>query len=130
MDYVEKICLALAGLNGEDKLLFEKAASLIELTYLLKAYEREGILGDLIQAIASKKTAFICEAASKGDLKEIFKQPKVHYDYNKINPVGKYHVPEEELICWSWASLKGPLAEHGCERFMEVFKQVFPQYLI
>lgn len=38
-----------------------------------------------------------------------------------------YSVPEEELICWSETSLKGPLTAEGFQRYMELFKQVLPE---
>ena len=37
-----------------------------------------------------------------------------------------YIVPEEELICWSYASLRFPLNSIGAARFQQVFTQVFP----
>jgi len=126
MDYTVEIYLAMTALDVEDKLLNEKMAALIQLCALIKSYESESYQAALIQAIAARKTAFICEAATKKDLKEIFKPPQIHYDHNKIHPIGKYHIPEEELIYWSVTSLKAPLARHGFERYMEVFAQVFP----
>ena len=38
-----------------------------------------------------------------------------------------YSVPEEELICWSETSLKGPLTAESFQRYMELFKQVLPE---
>jgi len=130
MDYTIPIFIAMKDLNVDDKLTFEKTAALVQLSALIKSYENEGFRGELLEAITSKKTDFICEAKSKGDLKEIFEPPKIHYDYNKIHPVGKYHIPEEELIYWSFTSLRAPLVSYGFERYMEVFKQVFPDIKI
>ena len=38
-----------------------------------------------------------------------------------------YLLPEEELICWSEASLRAPLNEPGYRRYMKLFRQVFPE---
>ena len=34
---------------------------------------------------------------------------------------------EEELICWSEASLRAPLNETGFQRYSELFRLVFPE---
>ena len=130
MDYTVTVCLAMTRLNDADELAFEKAAALTQLIPLMRAYEREGIRGDLLQRIAAKKAEFIFGAEKKSELKEILAQPKVHYDYNKIKPVGRFHILEEELIYWSWTSLKAPLVEYGYERYLEVFNKVFPDIKI
>ena len=126
-DCFAEILMAMANLNCEDKLFEEKSAALIQLNTLIDSYAKEGFRGDLVEQIANKKTAFICGATTKAELKEIFEPPKIHYDYNKIHPVGKHHILEEELICWSLASLRAPLVKHGFDRYMEVFKKVFPE---
>lgn len=117
---------ALARLKGDDKLVNEKMAALLQLSALIKAYQKEYFHETLVQAILDKKTAHICEATTKADIKEILSIPKIRYNGNKIVPVGKYHIPEEELIIWSNTSLKAPLVSHGFERMMELFAQIFP----
>jgi hypothetical protein len=126
MDYTIKICIAMAGLSVDDKLLFEKTAAFIQLLKLIRYYNSEGFQDDLLQTIVDKKTNFICNAVSKSELNEILEPPKVHYDYNKISPVGKFHILEEELIYWSMTTAKVPLVEYGYDRYLEVFKQIFP----
>ena len=55
-----------------------------------------------------------------------FLQPRCpHYDGEKFIE-DPYIIPEEELICWSYASLRFPLNSIGAARFQEVFKRVFP----
>ena len=49
-----------------------------------------------------------------------------HYDGAGFIP-DAYSVPEEELICWSETSLKGPLTAESFQRYMELFKQVLPE---
>lgn len=60
---------------------------------------------------------------------EILKPQCPKYDGNKFT-TNKYSVPEEELIVWSKASLTAPLNTVSCERYMEVFKTVFPEIIL
>ncbi|MDR0287230.1 MAG: hypothetical protein LBI03_05940 [Clostridiales bacterium] len=126
MECTTAIANALASLDGNDKLINEKMAALIQLGSLINSYQKEYFHETLVQAILDKKTTYICGATSKADLKEILSMPMIHYNGNKIVPVGKYHIPEEELIYWSITSLRAPLISYGFERYMEVFAQVFP----
>ena len=76
--------------------------------------------------ILKGKLEQIKKAESKQNLKEILAPPKLRYDGNKLAPENKWVLPEEELLMWSKASLCVPLSQEGFERYMEVFKQVFP----
>ena len=49
-----------------------------------------------------------------------------HYDGVKFYP-NPYLTPEEELICWCETSLLAPLDNTAVQRYMEVFRQVFPE---
>jgi len=122
----EIVATAIASLDGNDKLVFDKTAALIQLGAIIKKYQQDYYLETLVQAILDKKIAFICEATTKADLKEILSPPKIRYNGNKVIPVSKFHIPEEELIYWSATSLKAPLRTYGFERMMLVFAQVFP----
>ena len=126
MECTATIAKALASLDGNDKLVNEKMAALMQLSGIINSYQKEYYREELVQAILDKKTEHICGATTKADLKEIMEKPKIHYNGNKVVPVGKYHIPEEELICWSVTSLQAPLNSYGFDRYMEVFAQVFP----
>ena len=84
-----------------------------------------GYIPELTRAIAEKKCRMIKEATSKSEM-EKFLQPRCpRYDGEKFIE-DPYIIPEEELICWSYASLRFPLNSIGAARFQEVFKRVFP----
>ena len=121
-------CIAMLKLSADDKLFFEKISALIKLGALIKGYASEGYAEVLLKTIAEKKMAYILEAKSKSALKEILAPPKVRYDYAKVQPVGIYHIDEEELICWSATSFIAPLNNEGFERMMELMKRIFPEF--
>ena len=91
----------------------------------LNHYHHLGYIQELTRAIAEKKCRMIKEATSKSEM-EKFLQPRCpRYDGEKFIE-DPYIIPEEELICWSYASLRFPLNNIGAARFQEVFKRVFP----
>ena len=91
----------------------------------LNHYHHLGYIPELTRAIAEKKCQMIKEATSKSEM-EKFLQPRCpRYDGEKFIE-DPYIIPEEELICWSYASLRFPLNSIGAARFQEVFKRVFP----
>ena len=91
----------------------------------LNHYHHLGYIPELTRAIAEKKCRMIKEATSKSEM-EKFLQPRCpRYDGEKFIE-DPYIIPEEELICWSYASLRFPLNSIGAARFQEVFKRVFP----
>ena len=90
----------------------------------LNHYHHLGYIPELTRAIAEKKCRMIKEATSKSEM-EKFLQPRCpRYDGEKFIE-DPYIIPEEELICWSYASLRFPLNSIGAARFQEVFKRVF-----
>ena len=91
----------------------------------LNHYHHLGYIPELTRAIAEKKCRMIKEATSKSEM-EKFLQPRCpRYDGERFIE-DPYIIPEEELICWSYASLRFPLNSIGTARFQEVFKRVFP----
>lgn len=89
-------------------------------------YQQRGYLPMLLSRIAEKKAEMILTATSKTEMDKLLKPRCPHYDGNRFVP-DEYSVPEEELICWSETSFLGPLNEIGYSRYMEVFRQVFPE---
>lgn len=93
-----------------------------QLTY----YERLGYSKSLLEAISEKKSRMVLQISSKKELEKVIHPHAPHYDGNKFT-VDSGIVPEEELICWCETSLKAPLNEAGFNRYMEVFRMVFPE---
>ena len=93
----------------------------------LTHYERLGYNSSLLEAISEKKSQMVLQVSSQTELDKVICPRAPHFDGNKLIP-DKYSIPEEELICWCETSLRGPLNEYGQHRYMEVFRQVFPEY--
>lgn len=108
-----------------DKIKELRLSALKELYDYLKYYEKSGYVDKLICKIAEKKIDMIMQIKTKAEKDRVIKPKCPTYDGNKFIP-DKYSVPEEELICWSEASLEAPLSEAGFKRYMELFKEIFP----
>lgn len=68
----------------------------------------------------------ILNSTTKGEIEKISNPKCPHYDGVRFYP-DAYNVPEEELIGWCETSLRAPLNSAGLNRYMEVFKTVFPE---
>lgn len=80
----------------------------------------------VINGYVRKKCAYILEAKTKGELDDILKPPKPRYNGNGFDD-SPYQVDEEELICWSEASLRAPLNGMATKRYLQVMMRVFPR---
>ena len=111
--------------STSDELKELRVDALTKVQRSLNHYHHLGYIRELTSTIAEKKCRMIKEATSKAEMKK-FLQPRCpHYDGEKFIE-DPYIVPEEELISWSYASLRFPLNSVGAARFQEVFKRVFP----
>ena len=129
MDFEMVIFFAFAEIvmdeDASDNLKSIRIDSLKKVQRSLNHYHHLGYIPELTRAIAEKKCRMIKEATSKSEM-EKFLQPRCpRYDGEKFIE-DPYIIPEEELICWSYASLRFPLNSIGAARFQEVFKRVFP----
>ena len=129
MDFEMVIFFAFAEIvmdeDASDDLKSLRIDALKKVQRSLNHYHHLGYIPELTRAIAEKKCRMIKEATSKSEM-EKFLQPRCpRYDGEKFIE-DPYIIPEEELICWSYASLRFPLNSIGTARFQEVFKRVFP----
>ena len=129
MDFEMVIFFAFAEIvmdeDASDNLKSIRIDALKKVQRSLNRYHHLGYIPELTRAIAEKKCRMIKEATSKSEM-EKFLQPRCpRYDGEKFIE-DPYIIPEEELICWSYASLRFPLNSIGAARFQEVFKRVFP----
>lgn len=92
----------------------------------LWSYQELGYIPKLLNTIAEKKCERILTITSKTDMEQLIKPRCPHYDGNQFCP-DVHIIPEEEMICWSEASLRAPLNKAGFNRYMELFRQVFPE---
>lgn len=108
-----------------DELKELRVDALTKVQRSLNHYHHLGYIRELTSAIAEKKCQMIKEATSRTEMLKFLKPRCPRYDGSKFVE-DPYIVPEEELICWSYASLRFPLNSIGAARFQEVFKRVFP----
>ena len=69
----------------------------------------------------------IMQAETKGEITEILKLSKPHFDGKKFVYTSPYAVEEEELLLWSLTSLQGPLRDEGYRRYRELFEKCLPE---
>ena len=93
---------------------------------LIHHYDERGYSDTLLNGIAEKKGAMIMSASSKTEMDKILKPKAPHFDGVRF-VADRYLLPEEELICWSEASLRAPLNEYAFLRYMELFCRMFPE---
>ena len=129
MDYEMAIFFAFAEIvmdeTASDDLKGLRIDALKKVQRSLNHYHHLGYIPELTRAIAEKKCRMIKEATSKTEMKQCLQPRCPHYDGEKFIE-DPYIIPEEELICWSYASLRFPLNSIGAAKFQEVFKRVFP----
>ena len=92
----------------------------------LEHYKGLGYIDRLLNGIAEKRVAMIMKATTKTEMDRVM-TPKAPHFNGAVFITDEYHIPEEELIAWSQTSLKGPLVGAGFKRYMELFKEFFPE---
>ena len=122
------LCLAEIITTEEIPITVRKRrlAALHNLRNYLIYYAQLGYMEELLYGIAEKKGKLIMESSTKDEFQKLQRPRCPRYDGAKFIP-DKYCIPEEELICWSETSLRGPLKEEAFKRYCEVFQSVFPQ---
>ena len=109
-----------------EKLFALRFDALRDLQVLLSQYDKRRYSAKLLNSIGEKKGAMIMSADSKTEVNKILRPKAPHYDGVRFVS-DRYLLPEEELICWSEASLRAPLNEAGYRRYMELFQRAFPE---
>ena len=120
-------CIAeIAASGAAERVKKLRLDAIRSLQRCLRYYRQLGYMPKLLYAIAEKKCRMIGSITSKSELEKLIRPRCPHYDGNRFIP-DTYSVPEEELICWSETSLKAPLNAAGHQRYMELFKRIFPE---
>ena len=120
--YAELFCVE--GIS--DTLFALRFDALQKLQATLSHYSDRGYTQKLLCGIAERKAVLILAATGKTEMEKILKPHAPHYDGVKFVS-DPYLLPEEELICWSEASLRAPLNEYAFRRYMELFCRMFPE---
>lgn len=116
----------IATVEVADRVRELQFSALRQLQGQLAKYEILGYSEHLLYHIAEKKGWMILSVTSKTEMEKLLKPSVPYYDGNRFIP-DSYHIPEEELICWSETSLRAPLNDIGCKRYSELFKSIFPE---
>lgn len=101
-------------------------SALRQLLGQLNFYKKRGYCSKLLCGIAEKKGEMIRKITSKAEQEKVLKPHIPHYNGAEFIP-DEYYIPEEELICWSETSFQGSLIDVAYKRYMQVFKEVFPE---
>lgn len=127
--YILELCPVYEAIKADDTmpemLKKTKLEAIQEIAARLGQYSRGTWDPLLLIGYAKKKSRYILDAKNKGEINEILKAPKPHYNGDKFQD-GPYQVDEEELICWSEASLRRPPSGAAVERMFELMYRVFP----
>ena len=87
----------------------------------LQFYKDRGFVNKLLCGIAEKRGAMILKATSQTEMEHVMNPHAPHYDGTKFVP-DPYSVPEEEMVAWSEASLRGPLIEAAQKRYTTIWQ--------
>lgn len=116
---------AITVSDDSEKICNLRLWAIKEMQQYLWHYKKLGYMLKLLCAIARKKCEMILTLTTKAEIERLIKPHCPQYNGNRFIP-DKYSIPEEELICWSEASLRAPLNETGFRRYLELFHQVLP----
>lgn len=71
-----------------------------------------------------KRMEYIRNAKTVAEITEILKSPNPTYNGNEFVNANQFEIAEEEMMCWSLASLKAPLSQEACNRYFKLFENV------
>lgn len=117
---------ALMSVELKQSLWELRITGLKRLRAQLTSYAERGYDKVILEAISEKKSQMILKVSSQTELDKVIHPRAPRFDGSKFIP-DEHSIPEEELICWCETSLRAPLNEYGFLRYMEVFRQVFPE---
>lgn len=117
---------AIAVSDDPERICDLRLWAIKEMQQYLWHYKKLGYMPKLLCAIARKKCEMLLTLTTKAEIERLIKPRSPQYNGNQFIP-DKFSIPEEELICWSETSLRAPLNEAGFKRYLELFRQVFPE---
>ena len=117
---------AIAEGEVSDTVRQRRVEALRMLQCQLNFYKKRGYDPALLCSLAVRKAELIMKASTKAAFTQLCHPRAPHYDGERFWP-SPYLTQEEELIGWCETSLLAPLNSTAVRRYMEVFRQVFPQ---
>jgi hypothetical protein len=125
-EYATALAKVLCEENLSDKVLELRFNGVRRLKGIVEGYAREGILELPLMEIWKHKLPFVLCATSKTTMEEILRPSMPRYLGGKFQQKTEYHSEAEEMILWSFTSLRGPLISEGFNRYIELFNKYFP----
>jgi len=98
-----------------------RTATILQLPVIMGTYLKKVPNPGLIEQTCKKK--LLSMEQRREEINTIMRPPKVYYGGNKLMS------SHEELLIWSLTSLRASLTNEGFDRFIEVFRVVFPNLL-
>lgn len=119
--------LAQMVVSEKDKLFEERIEALVKLYGRAEFYLKQGFLEKVVCGFYRKKVEMVMQAETKGEITEILKLSKPHFEGNAFVYTSPYAVEEEELLLWSMTSLHAPLRDEAYRRYRELFEKCLPE---
>ncbi len=117
--------LDIAARAKNEKLRLAKEEAIKIIGGRCRAYRDHGYDQKLVLAVLKKKLALLKGAERIADVSKIKKPSAPSYHGGGRFMTDETWVAEEELIQWSLASLRAPLAQDGYERFLMLVRQFY-----
>ena len=124
-EYAKYIAGLLTDEDITEDLTSMRLQAIIKLRGIISKYEQDGFIPRIVEAVFCKKAEFILQAKTKSAVEEIIKPCVPSYICGTFQPMEQYHVEEEELLLWSYASLQGPLISEAQKRYIDLFEKYF-----
>lgn len=124
-EYAKYIAGLLTDEDITEDLTSMRIQAIIKLRGIISKYEQDGFIPRIVEAVFCKKAEFILQAKTKSAVEEIIKPCVPSYICGTFQPREQYHVEEEELLLWSYASLQGPLISEAQKRYIDLFEKYF-----
>lgn len=115
--------LAQMIVSEKDKLFDERVEALVKLYRRAEFYLKQGFLESIVCEFHRKKVEMIMQAETKGEITEILKLSKPHFDGKKFVYTSPYAVEEEELLLWSLPHKFSEYYSSGLIMGMCIFKK-------
>lgn len=101
--------------------------SVSQLLPIFLKFHNQGFIPALVKTAFEKKIAFVLQATTSAEIKEIMKLSVPYYNYAEVVPKGQYHVEEEELMLWFGVVPNCKLKPEANERISYLFSKFFPE---
>ena len=124
-EYAKYIAGLLTDEDITEDLTSMRLQAIIKLRGIISKYEQDGFIPRIVEAVFCKKAEFILQAKTKSAVEEIIKPCVPSYICGTFQPREQYHVEEEELLLWSYASLQGPLISEAQKWYIDLFEKYF-----